>query len=153
MTCGRRSVCSTSGNAEGLRYATGEDDLTIAPPMRVVKRCVNRCGDLMPSPLTWAVDKCRMRLADGAVKAASRAQRGRSEKRSALTARTPTSQSDSTAHGPTGRSDRHLQRVFWTASRSRKASHQDTVLFAFRQCDRIVWPVNDEPGACSGSVT
>ena len=61
-----------------LRCATGEDDLTIALPMRVVKRFVNRCADLMPSPFIWAVDKCRARLADGAVKAASRAQRGRS---------------------------------------------------------------------------
>ena len=28
--------------------------------------------------VTWAVDKCRTRLTDGAVKAVSRAQRGRS---------------------------------------------------------------------------
>ena len=39
---------------------------------------VNRCTDLLRSPFTWPVDKCRTRLAAGAVKAASRAQRGRS---------------------------------------------------------------------------
>ena len=62
----------------GLRCATSEDDLTIARPMPVVKRFANRRAHLMPSPSTRAVDNCHARLADCAVKAASRAQRGRS---------------------------------------------------------------------------
>ena len=65
----------------GCDAQPGRGDFTIAPPMRVVKRFarfVNRCADWISSAFTWAVDNCRTRLADGAVKAPSRAQRGRS---------------------------------------------------------------------------
>jgi hypothetical protein len=54
-----------------------KDDFTIAPPMRVVKSSRIPCVSIRTLFL-WAVDNCRMRLADGAVKAVSRAQRGRS---------------------------------------------------------------------------
>jgi hypothetical protein len=59
--------------------AAGEDDQTVAPSLTVVKHvCVP------------AVDSCQTRVAARAVKAVSRAQRGRSEiedARSALSAR------------------------------------------------------------------
>ena len=67
------------GGVEAAASAAGEDDQTVAPSLNVVKHvCVA------------AVDSCQKRLVARAVKAASRAQRGRSgieDTRSALSAR------------------------------------------------------------------
>ena len=71
---GRRFVCSASGDAEGVAMRNRQkDDFTIAPPMRVVKRFASRPCVSMRALFAWAVDNCRMRLADCAVKAVSRA--------------------------------------------------------------------------------
>ena len=56
----------------GCDAQPAKDDFTIAPPMRVVKRFTNPVR-VDRTLFVWAVDNCRMRLADCAVKAVSRA--------------------------------------------------------------------------------
>ena len=52
----------------GCDAQPAKDHFTIAPPMRVVKRFTNPVR-VDRTLFVWAVDNCRMRLADCAVKA------------------------------------------------------------------------------------
>ena len=79
VTYGQRiRVLHIGRRGGGCGAQPAKDDFTIAPPMRGVKKFTSSPCVSMRTLFVWAVDNCRMRLADGAVKAVSRAQCGRS---------------------------------------------------------------------------
>ena len=105
----------------------------------------------MRALFAWAVDNCRMRLADDAVKAASRAQRGRSNAK-----RLDRSDANRTIECDGPRTDsqicRHLPRASGPRHGRARRGAGARVSFTSRPHDRTVWPLTDEPGACTDSV-
>ena len=122
--------------------------------MRVVKRFTNPVR-VDRTLFVWAVDNCRMRLADGAVKAVSRAQCGRSNAE-----RLDRADANLTIGLDGPRTDKAdlagICGVFSGPLHSRERRGIGAqVSFAsrrFGRCDRMVWPLTDEPGAGTDSV-
>lgn len=105
----------------GCDAQPANDDFTIAPLMGVVQEVRESPCVSMWALFAWAVDNCRMRLADDAVKAASRAYRGRSNAK-----RLDGADANLIIECDGPRTDRRIWPAFaprfWTAVLSRRAS-------------------------------